>query len=218
MAYDSRAHGESGGSLCTYGFHEKRDLHAVVDTVRPGPVIFVGTSLGAAVALQEAASDNRVTAVVAAETFSDLRTVAIERAPFFFRPGLIDRAFRIAEQQASFDVASVSPLVASARIPVPVLLVHGAVDTETPPEHSRRVLTALPGPKRLILVPGAGHNQSLRTEVWDEIEEWIDDVLDDAGYTRSVRRHERPSGTGSLHFETETGQHETNSHQFGFDL
>lgn len=177
VAYDSRAHGESDGSHCTYGFNEKRDLHAVVDTVRHGPVILFGTSLGAAVALQEAAGDSRVTAVVAAETFSDLRTVATERAPFFFRAGVIDRAFRIAEQQGAFDVASVSPLVAAAQISVPVLLVHGAVDAETPPEHSRRVLAALPGPKRLILVPGAGHNQSLRTEVWDEVEEWIDGVL-----------------------------------------
>jgi hypothetical protein len=177
VAYDSRAHGESAGSVCTYGFNEKRDLHAVVDTVGPGPVILVGTSLGAAVALQEAATDRRVTAVVAVETFSDLRSVAIERAPFFFTTGLIDQAFRMAEQQGGFHVDSVSPLTAAAQISVPVLLVHGAVDTDTPPDHSRRVLAALAGPKRLILVPSAGHNQSLRAEVWDEIEEWIDDVL-----------------------------------------
>ena len=84
VAYDSRAHGESAGELCTYGFFEKRDLHRVLDTVSPGPVVLLGTSLGAAVALQEAARDARVTAVIAAETFSDLRTIATERAPFFF--------------------------------------------------------------------------------------------------------------------------------------
>jgi pimeloyl-ACP methyl ester carboxylesterase len=78
VAYDSRAHGESGGDVCTYGFFEKRDLRRVLDTVGPGPIVLVGTSLGAAVALQEAALDPRVIAVVAAETFSDLRTVATE--------------------------------------------------------------------------------------------------------------------------------------------
>lgn len=177
VAYDSRAHGESDGSICTYGFNEKRDLQRVLDTVQAGPVILLGTSLGAAVALQAAATDPRVTGVVAAETFSDLRTVATERAPFFFPAGLIDEAFRIAEEQGGFEVDSVSPVAAAAQIQVPVLLVHGAEDTHTPPDHSQRVLAALAGPSRLILVEGARHNESLRAEVWDEIERWIEDVL-----------------------------------------
>jgi pimeloyl-ACP methyl ester carboxylesterase len=175
VAYDSRAHGESTGEACTYGFYEKQDLHRVLDTVS-GPIVLLGTSLGAAVALQEAAPDPRVSAVIAAETFSDLRTVATERAPFFFTRGVIDRAFRVAEEQAHFRVDDVSPMSAAARITMPVLLVHGAADAETPPEHSQRVLAALAGPKRLILVPGAGHNGSLRSEVWGEIERWVDEA------------------------------------------
>jgi pimeloyl-ACP methyl ester carboxylesterase len=177
VAYDSRAHGESDGSICTYGFNEKRDLQRVLDTVQAGPVILLGTSLGAAVALQAAATDRRVTGVVAAETFSDLRTVATERAPFFFTAGLIAQAFQIAEQRGGFDVDAVSPLALAAQVRVPVLLVHGAEDIHTPPHHSRRVLAALPGPSRLILVDGAGHNESLRAEVWDQVERWIEDVL-----------------------------------------
>ena len=177
VAYDSRAHGESAGDACTYGFLEKRDLHHVLDTVGGGPIVLVGTSLGAAVALQEAALDTRVTAVVAAETFSDLRTVATERAPFFFTRGAIARAFQLAEQQGRFEVDAVSPMVAAAQIKIPVLLIHGAADSETPPDHSRRVLAALAGSKRLILVPGAGHNGSLREEVWGEIERWLEEVL-----------------------------------------
>jgi uncharacterized protein len=177
VAYDSRAHGESGGAACTYGFFEKRDLHHVLDSVAPGPIVLVGTSLGAAVALQEAAVDRRVTAVVAAETFSDLRTVATERAPFVFTPPLIRRAFELAERQARFDVDAVSPVLAAADITVPVLLVHGADDHETSPEHSQRVFTALRAPKRLILVPGARHNESLRGEVWGEIEQWLERTL-----------------------------------------
>jgi alpha-beta hydrolase superfamily lysophospholipase len=177
VAYDSRAHGESAGDICTYGFMEKRDLHHVLDTVGPGPIVLLGTSLGAAVALQEAALDARVTAVIAAEPFSDLRTIATERAPFFFSSGTIARAFQIAERQGRFDVDAVSPVAASADLAIPVLLVHGSADSDTPAEHSRRILAALAGPKRLILVPGARHNESLRGEVWDEIERWLDDVL-----------------------------------------
>jgi uncharacterized protein len=177
VAFDSRAHGESEGEACTYGFFEKRDLHRILDTVGPGPIVLVGTSLGAAVALQEAAADPRVTAIVAAETFSDIRTVAAERAPFFFTPDTIDRAFRVAERQAGFRADEVNCVIAAAAIKVPVLLIHGTADADTPPAHSQRVLAALAGPKRLILVPGARHNESLRGDVWIEIERWIDEVL-----------------------------------------
>ena len=184
VAYDSRAHGESQGDACTYGFFEKQDLHRVIDAIGSGPVVLMGTSLGAAVALQEAADDPRISAVVAAETYSDVRTVATERAPAFFTTGVIDRAFALAESQAHFEVDAVSPRTAAERITAPVLLIHGAGDVDTPPAHSERVFAALKGPKRLILVPGAGHNGSLRSDVWPQIEQWIDTVLGDAARTK----------------------------------
>jgi len=175
IAYDSRAHGESDGNACTYGFYEKDDLRRVIDTLPPGPIVLIGTSLGAAVALQEAVDDRRVTTIVAAETFSDLRTVATERAPLFFTRGTIERAFRVAERDAAFEVDQVSPVRAAARIAVPVLLVHGDADIDTPSAHSERVRAALKGPSRLILVPGARHNESLHgAAVWREIDEWLE--------------------------------------------
>lgn len=177
VAYDSRAHGESEGNACTYGFFEKADLRAVIDTLAPGPIVLIGTSLGGAVALQAAADDARVSAVVAAETFSDLRTVASERAPFFFTAGAIREAFRLAAERGRFDVDAVSPEAAARRIVAPVLLVHGADDVDTTPDHSRRVFEALRGPKRLILVPGAAHNGSLRSEVWLAIDEWVEHAI-----------------------------------------
>jgi len=177
VAYDSRAHGESDGDACTYGYFEKQDLRHVIDSLAPGPVVLIGTSLGAAVALQEAADDPRVSAVIAAETYSDLRTIATERAPFYFTSGFLGRAFALAEHQGHFQVDAVSPVIAAARVRAPVMLVHGDADTETPPDHSQRVFAALGGQKRLILVPGARHNGSLRGEVWDAIERWLDSVL-----------------------------------------
>jgi pimeloyl-ACP methyl ester carboxylesterase len=174
IAYDSRAHGQSGGDACTYGVFEQRDLQRVIDAVGGGRVVLIGTSLGAAVALQAAAEDPRIAAVIAAETFSDLRTVARERAPFVFTRGSIDRAFKLAEQEGGFSVDAASPLAAAPRITSPVLLIHGAADSKTPPSHSQRVFDALTGPKRLILVPGAGHNQSLQSEIWTEIDRWVE--------------------------------------------
>lgn len=178
VAYDSRAHGDSGGDICTYGFFEKQDLRRVIDTVKAGPVVLIGGSLGAAVAIQGAADDPRVSMVVAAEAFSDLRTIATERAPFFFTRRTIAQAFQLAEHQGQFNVDAVSPVAAANRIGVPVLLIHGDADRETPPDHSRRVFAALHGPKRLIMVPGARHNDSLRPEIWDQIERWVRETLE----------------------------------------
>jgi alpha-beta hydrolase superfamily lysophospholipase len=179
ITYDSRANGDSGGDACTYGYYEKRDLQRVLDTVDGGPIIVIGHSLGGAVALQAAAEDPRIDAVVAAESFSDLRTVAQERA-WFLPSAIARRAFDVAEAQGRFEVDAVSPALAAARITVPVLLVHGAADRATLPAHSQRIFAALAGPKRLLIVDGAGHNQSLRSSTWQSIDRWLQDVLDGA--------------------------------------
>ena len=192
VAYDERAHGESEGDACTYGFFEKQDLRRVLDTVHTGPIVLIGHSLGAAIALQEAAGDPRVTTVVAAETFSDLRTIATERAPLFLTSGVISRGFRLAEREAHFQVDAVSSVKAAAQIRIPVLVIHGDADTDTPPNHSRRVFDALPGPKRLILVPGAHHNESLREDVWAQIDHWIDDVLASATHYHEWKTQTSP--------------------------
>jgi pimeloyl-ACP methyl ester carboxylesterase len=172
IAYDSRAHGTSEGDRCTYGYAEKRDLQHVLDQAGAVDVILIGHSLGAAVALQAAAIEPRVRAVVAASSFSDLRTIATERATFFPAWSL-GPAFERAERDGRFIVDEVSPVKAAATITVPVLLVHGAQDRDTPPIHSQRVFDALRGPKKMITVPNAGHNDVLRGEIWAQIEAWL---------------------------------------------
>lgn len=179
IAYDSRAHGDSEGEACTYGFYEKQDLKRVLDTIDSGPIAVAGISLGAAVALQTAAVDSRIRAVVAVESFSDLRTVASERGRRFLTRGMIRRAFAIAEEKGQFDVDTVSPVEAARHITVPVFLVHGALDRETPPAHSQRIFDALAGPRRLLIVEGAGHNQSLTPAAWEAIEQWLRTALAD---------------------------------------
>jgi pimeloyl-ACP methyl ester carboxylesterase len=112
-------------------------------------------------------ADNRSSAAAVMERFTQSSS----------RRGSSSGHFRVAEQQGRFSVDDVSPVAAAAEIKIPVLLIHGADDSDTPPDHSRRILGALKGPKRLILVPGARHNQSLAGPVWNEVERWVDEIL-----------------------------------------
>lgn len=173
LAYDSRAHGESGGDACTYGFYEKNDLSRALDKLGGGPIVAFGVSLGAGIALQAAAEDPRIAVVVAVAPISDLRTAAAERAPFFASRANIDEAFRLAEKQGAFRADEVNPALAATRIHAPVLVIHGADDDQTPPAHSERVYAALAGPKKLVLVPGAHHDDALTPDAWRQIDEWI---------------------------------------------
>ena len=175
LAYDGRAHGDSTGNACTYGVLEKQDLRRTFAQLGVRRAILVGGSLGAAVALQAAPDDPRVIAVVAASTFSDLETIARDRAPVTMRDSQVREAFALVEKQAGFRVADASPVRAASRITAPVLVIHGAKDRETSPEHSRRVYAALAGPKTLRIVEGAGHNGPLLM-IWPEVEAWIENI------------------------------------------
>lgn len=186
LTYDQRAHGASGGEHCTYGMLEKQDLARAIDAVGISPVYVVGHSLGAAVALQAAVIDPRIRAIVAASSYSDLRSALLERARSVgvLTEGQCAESVSRAEAKAGFRVDDVSPLAAAARLDIPVLLVHGTRDTATPPRHSERLLAALHGPKRLFLVEGAEHTDVLDSPtapVWTEIARFLDEQAADAG-------------------------------------
>jgi pimeloyl-ACP methyl ester carboxylesterase len=175
FAYDQRAHGRSGGQHCTWGALEKRDLARAIDAVGIGPVVVMGHSMGAAIALQAAAEEPRVRGVIAVASFSDLRTVIAESIPTFASAREVGAAVRLAERWAGFEVDAISPERAAAHVEAPVLLIHGSRDTVVRPAHSRRILAALAGPKQLLVVEGATHHDVLAyPAVWSTINGWLD--------------------------------------------
>jgi alpha-beta hydrolase superfamily lysophospholipase len=165
--YDSRRHGESGGTFCTYGFYEKHDASMVITTLltRPdfdaGPIGLFGSSMGAAVAVQVAASDPRVMAVVAESGFATLRTIFDDyqkqmiKLPWHYLRNLV---IKRSEQVAHFKANAVSPLDAVRRVTVPLFVLHGTADTLIHYSYSERVYAAANEPKELWLIPGARHD------------------------------------------------------------
>jgi pimeloyl-ACP methyl ester carboxylesterase len=171
LAPDSRAHGESGGDLTTYGLLEADDVHRwvswLIDDRQPGHVFGVGESLGGAVLLESLAIEPRFSALVADSSFSSFERIARDRvaAKLPFPPQIgrvlavppIWAGFLYARLRYGLDLRAASPEAALAGSTTPVLLIHGLWDRLTPPKHSEILAASNRRWTELWLVPGAGH-------------------------------------------------------------
>ena len=152
VAPDLRAHGESGGRYTTLGFWERKDLGAFADYLgREGYDVsrfgVVGGSLGAAVAIQWAAVDQRIKAVVAVAPVAELRSELNHLYSKFDIGRLTQRILESAAQDAAhFRIPDVSPLKSIGQIQTPVYLAHGYNDDIIPASESRRLFHAAKGP------------------------------------------------------------------------
>lgn len=170
---DSRAQGKSGGKMATYGWKERYDTVAVSNalyaTERVRHLFALGISMGAAIALQSAAVEPRIEAVVAEDPFANLREVSYDYAGMHFSPLLGKTLFRPAvmvamhfvKEEGGFNPDDVSPEKAVAQRPFAVLLICGTADHTIPCRHAERIYNAARGPKELWIVPGAGHASAL---------------------------------------------------------
>lgn len=165
--YDSRRHGSSGGVYCTYGFYEKHDVSTAINyleqraDIRLGTIGLFGSSMGAAVAIQAAALDKRVKAIVAESGFATLQTIfddyqkRVIKLPWHYLRNLV---IKRSEHLAHFKANAVSPLEAVRDVHVPIFILHGTADTLIRCQYSE-LLYENTGPlKELWLISGAQHH------------------------------------------------------------
>ena len=171
LLLDLRAHGQSEGEFCTFGYREKYDLRAVADTLaRLFPTRSMGiwgASLGGAVALQAMAVEPRYQFGIVESTFDEFDKVAMEYgADWLFglrSHWLTDHVLRKSGQIAHFEPDSVKPVLSAAQINRPVLFLHGDKDSRIPMWFGLRNYEACPSAdKRWYTVRGAGHNNLWR--------------------------------------------------------
>ena len=188
---DARAHGASEGPIATYGWLERNDTRAIVDALLsslrspclsiqwhgpggpscPGPkhIFALGESMGGGIALQSAAADPRIEAVVAESSFANFREASYDYAglrqyPWLGKTLLFPFSWTLlyrGEKLSGLPVAEVSPVKAVASRAFPVLLICDEKDVALPCRHSEMIYAAARGPKQLWKVPGAFHSAAL---------------------------------------------------------
>ncbi len=169
--YDSREHGESEGYYCTYGFYEKHDVSAVISFLLSktsgdiGRIGIYGTSMGGAVAIQAAALDHRISALVCEASFTDLRTIFVDyqkriiKLPWHF---LRNVALVQSQKLANFKARLVAPIEDIQRVRIPILIAHGKNDSFIKADYAQLLYNAANEPKQLVIVDNAEHNN-----VWE---------------------------------------------------
>jgi hypothetical protein len=173
---DARAHGVSGGPLATFGLLERNDIHQWLNFMEvqdhPSCIFGLGESMGAAQLLQSLDTHPHFCAIIAESPFENFREIAYDRMgqPFHLGPWvgrtllrpLIEIAFLRARWKYGLNMEQISPEDSAAAAAIPVLLIHGKVDSNIPVRHSRAIHARAPNTE-LWEVPDTDHCGAVST-------------------------------------------------------
>ncbi|MFZ6027735.1 MAG: alpha/beta hydrolase [Chloroflexota bacterium] len=181
VSFDYRARGQSGGQLCTLGYHEALDVIAALEFARSQPgVRHVGAwgySMGAATVIRAAALHPGLEAIAVDSAFATLEDLLnTEIVIPFMRPW-----FRLAmEWQTGLRMDMGRPIDQIGAIsPRPVFIMGGGSDWTVLPDTAQRLYDAAGEPRKLWLEPAAGHNGACHTNL-DRCEQKMINFFDSA--------------------------------------
>jgi pimeloyl-ACP methyl ester carboxylesterase len=162
LLFDSRASGDSEGTVASWGDRDQLDARAAVDyvltrpEVDPARVVMLGFSVGASTASLESAQDKRVRAVILYATWTalekEMRRNHATMGPLSWEPVLMVMRW------AGIDPRHVDPIDHIAEIaPRPLLMIAGTADSDTPLPIMREMYAHARDPKSLWIVEGSEH-------------------------------------------------------------
>ena len=175
---DSRAHGESGGDIATYGLHERDDVHRWAEWARHQPhsgcVYLFGESMGAAIALEATEADPNICAVVVESPYSTFREVAFDRFAqhshlplLIVRPlaeATLDSALIYSQIRYGVDLRQSSPEYCVTSNSVPLLLIAGTAGHNILERHAKELMRIAGTHAELWELQGADHGGAVNID------------------------------------------------------
>lgn len=159
LAWDARAHGESGGEISTLGYKEVLDVKAALDFVLAQPgVLHIGGwggSMGGATMIRAAAEFPQIQALVVDSSFSSLDEEVDFLAPY---PLINPLAKLLLQMRLGVNFEETSPATLIGRIsPRPVYIIQGTDDTVASPDSAEKLYNAAADPRFLWIEEDAIH-------------------------------------------------------------
>ncbi|MFK7979119.1 MAG: alpha/beta hydrolase [Saprospiraceae bacterium] len=163
---DSRAHGESEGKFCTYGFYEQADISKIIDFIQlkqPDiPVGIWGSSMGGAISLLALAKDKRLQFGLIQSTFTDLHQIVFDYKKRILRgfgsQTMVNMVLKRAGEIANFNPNEVKPIEAVKHIEQPIIIAHGDADKNISYQYGQQLFDNLKSvDKEFYLVKNGGH-------------------------------------------------------------
>lgn len=170
VAVDLRAHGESQGEYCTFGYKEKYDISKLIDYLieKEGMDKNIGIwahSLGGAIGIQSMAIDQRIKFGIIESSYSDFGQITKDYSNYYlnFEFDLLNEHLNErAADLAGFRLEQINPKDYCKKITQPILLVHGNQDKKINIKYARENFRNLKSKhKTFIEVSGANH-----TDIW----------------------------------------------------
>ncbi|MBI2807016.1 MAG: alpha/beta hydrolase [Planctomycetes bacterium] len=165
VAFDHRAHGESGGGVTSFGYHERHDVAAVAQLVTSRwpdePRAALGFSMGAAALCFAGPNTHAFDAIILESVYHDLARAFHHRIggvfpEWFqhFRRGVI----WFTQRRLGVPIHEIAPIDHIARlVPRPTLLLTGSDDPHAPPHEVRTLAEQMPESARFHIIAGADH-------------------------------------------------------------
>ncbi|MDF5711085.1 MAG: alpha/beta fold hydrolase [Nostoc sp. S4] len=173
LLIDYRGYGRSEGSFP----NEKRVYEDAVTAwnylvqqqqIPPRQIFIYGHSLGGAIAIDLAVKHPQAAGLIVESSFTSIRDLIAYRNMFWMFP---------------VDLILTQRFESIKKLPnlkIPVLFIHGVADAAVPSFMSQKLYAAAPEPKKLLLVPGANHNDTAvvaGSEYLQSVDSFVQQVL-----------------------------------------